>query len=73
MDIWVLGVKGLKMDKCMFINKSVGVLGFWDLGRSEIHVLHPCTGLAPTSVCVLGGVDRLPPLVTWPRALKSCF
>lgn len=55
MHIWVLGVKGLRMGKCMFVNKSVGVFGFWDFGRSDIHVLHPCTGLAPTSVCVLGG------------------
>lgn len=55
MDIWVFGVKGLRMGKYMFVNKSVGVLGFWDFGRSDIHVLHPYTSLAPTSVCVCWG------------------
>lgn len=55
----MFGVKGLRMGKYMFVNKSVGVLGFWDFGRSDIHVLCPYIGLAPTSVCVCwgGGVD----------------
>lgn len=52
MHTWVLAAKDLGMGKCVFVNKSAGVLGSWDLGRGDIQALHPCTGLAPTSVCV---------------------